>query len=318
MYNEKQKSEILNTFYNNVTKNREANLSSLDLASIMKSDSVEKTKEAIEKIQANCISAIPEGVPVPAISLYITPSSLDGLEGIALATISVTNRVKATKKFKYTYVAEQSNPNDVKNVTDFFESVYSQLIEDYLAEENLKIVNQVLAEESEKAEVPYRIEVVTALGQGNKVLAYASDDKVVYVADAERVFKLDDILALQPITEDLLEVEKTTIENAKEQIRDCFSTAQTSAQAIASHGGVLIQYLCNLSARKKALNLVKKLGKDVDKITTSGSKDGLFIYEKDNVCAVIAREDGELKVALSPFDTETYKNVDKDVLAEIA
>lgn len=318
MYNLKTKNEILSAFVEGVKANKEANLKDFNLSEIMKTDNVEKTKEAIEKIRANVIAAIPEGIPVPAVSVYITPAGLGDTEGIALATISVTNRLKAAKKFKYTHVAEQTNAKEVFSTADFFEGVYSALIEEYLAEENLKVVNEVLAQESQKAEATYKVQVVSSLGEGNKTLAYLDDDVVIYVADAERVFELDDILALVPVTEDLLDYEKNNIESAKEQISNTFAENQTTAQFVNAHGGALIQYLCNLSSRKKALNLIRKLGKSIDKIATAGSKDGIFVYEKDHTCAIIARENGEFKLALSPFDTETYKNVDKDVLAEIA
>lgn len=318
MYNLKTKNEILSAFVEGVKANKEANLKDFNLSEIMKTDNVEKTKEAIEKIRANVIAAIPEGIPVPAVSVYITPAGLGDTEGIALATISVTNRLKAAKKFKYTHVAEQTNSKEVFSTADFFEGVYSALIEEYLAEENLKVVNEVLAQESQKAEATYKVQVVSSLGEGNKTLAYLDDDVVIYVADAERVFELDDILALVPVTEDLLDYEKNNIESAKEQISNTFAENQTTVQFVNAHGGALIQYLCNLSSRKKALNLIRKLGKSIDKIATAGSKDGIFVYEKDHTCAIIARENGEFKLALSPFDTETYKNVDKDVLAEIA
>lgn len=191
--------------------------------------------------------------------------------------------------------------------------MYADLITDEMIEENLKIVNDVLEEVVNKAGVSYEISVVSPVGQQGKVLSSILDDKVVFVADTERAFELEDIMALQEPDEDITE---DMIASAIEDEVNIVSGCQTPEQLVAKHGGMLVSYVCNINKQIRPMTLIKKVcSKDVMRV--KGQNDTFAYYNNGEVFALLYRRDGEFEIALSPFDMKTLRKADFDVLGAI-
>lgn len=310
MTNLETKNAVIDEFTEQVKVNAEGNLKDLDLAGFMTKGLTDLVKDGVGKIQANVIAAIPEGYAVPKVSLYVTATGTDE-KSISLVSISVTNRVKSTKKFKFSYQATPDNV--VEKITDFFLAVYTELVVDAIIDENLVKVNEVLAEAVEAAGLDYGIEVVSALGTNGKKIAYIADDLIQFVADEERIFDIDDILVLQEVDELITEEH---IENAKKQIVEVLGTAQTPEQLVGIHGGPLISYIANINKRVKPITLIKSVcNRNAKKVT--GNKDTLAYYSEGDTYAIVSKRDNKFEVILSPFDVNTLRKVDVDVLKEI-
>lgn len=311
MNNVTTKKQVLNDFLNSVEENVEANLSDLDFQDYMKEDKVDHIRAAVNKIKANMVKSIPDGVSIPELSLYISPTGTED-EGVSVIHVSVNNRLKNTKKFKFQYSACGSNITE--QLVDFFKETYCVLITDGLAEQNLNVVNDVLKEACTAANLGYTISVVTALSQKGKKIAYISDEEIQFVADEDTVFELDDLLVLREPDEMVTE---EMIENAKKELADSLASSQTTEQLVANHGGSLVQYICNINKHIKPMTLIKKVcNKNSEKL--NGNKDTLAYFSKDNVFAIVARVEGKFELVLSPFDTETYRKAEFDVLKALA
>lgn len=312
MYNLQDKNNFISTFAETVMENKKRNLANLDLIGFMKQDKVDLVRSSIEKIQANIISAIPTELSIPKVSLYITPTGTE--EEITVISVTVTNKLKSNKKFKYTCKATQVDP--ITTLVEFFLGIYETLVVDEMKEANLVKVNEVIKEAVENAGLNYEVSITTDLGNKGKKISYLGDDAIVFVCDEERIFETDDILVLQEVQEDGLITEEH-IEKAKAQLVEDFGKAQTPEQLIQLHGGVIAGYFCDISKHVKPMTLVKKVyNKNVLKVT--GNKDTYAYFMQDNVFAVVAKREGEFEVVLSPFDIETFRKVDFDVLGAIA
>lgn len=309
MYNLKSKESLLKAMQENVDANVKANLTDLKILEFMKNGNVELVKTCISKITANIISAIPKELAVPGVSVYTT---CFGTEEIESLSITATNKIKSIKKFKYKFCSH-AYEGLVEELVSFFLDIYIDLIVDDMMEENLNKVNSVLAEVAEKAGLGYEISITTPLGNEKKKISYLGDDGIVFVCDEERVFSLDDILAVQDVREFVTEED---LEKAKTQISDQLAEAQTPEQLVGMHGGILVSYICNINKHIKPMTLIKKVyNKNALKLI--GNKDSYAYFSQDNIYAIVAKRDGNFEVVLSPFDVETLRKVDFDVVGAI-
>lgn len=310
MYNVNKKNEIVAELAENVKANVSKNLADLDLRGFMEGNNTDLVRESVLKIQANVTSAIPEGIPVPKASLYISPSGTDTTK-ISLITLTLTNKVKGNKKFKYSYAATIDNVKE--SILDFFLASYTELVVDYMIDENLEKVNEILAGAVKEADLSYEVQVVSPLGNEGKKIAYIGDDLIQFVAVEERILDMDDILIVSEASE---LVPEESIAEAKKQLAECLATAQTPEQLVGIHGGVLIEYVSDINKRVKPMTLIKKVcSRNAFKLT--GNKDALAYYAEGNVFALVAKRDNKFEVVLTPFDVETLRKTDIDVVAEI-
>lgn len=313
MYNLKEKEELISAFTESVKQNAKEYLADLDIVKFMGIGSIEHIRECVGKIKATVDMSIPGTFAIPKYSLYISGSSTDG-ETISLISISITQRIKSTKKFKFklTVTAE----NTVDTILNFFIATYTELLVDELAEKNIALVNELLDEVVKEAGLGYEVSAVTALGNENKVVAYLGDDTVQFVADENRIFDLDDILALQDVSEIITEEH---ILGAKQSLVDEFITLQTPEQLIQAHGGALLGYVCNVNKRVKPFSIIKSVSnRNIEKV--SGNKDCLTYFHdtEKGIFSIIAKRGNDFEVVLSPFDVNTFRKVDFDVLSEVA
>ena len=310
MFNAKSKDAIISSFKEESTKMFDSAKGNYKLQEFMKDSDVDGVREIVKKIQSLMIGNIPEGVGIPKVSLYITPTGDDEINFINL---KITNRIKSEKTFSFAVAITKDKA--VEKVFDFMQSVYEVLILDELIDINLTKVNDVLAQAVTEAGVDYAVKVVSPLGNEGKKIASMADDEIVFVADEERAFSLDDIIVLLDEPTEILTEE--VIENHYQSIVEEMSTAQTPEQLVGIHGGVLVAYVCDISKRVKPITLIKKVcNKNVFKL--HGNKDTMAYYLKDDVFALVVRRDDDFEVILSPFDVNTLHKVDVDVLKTIA
>lgn len=307
MVNLQIKDAILNEFKENVAANRAANCGDVDITKFMLQGNADLVKDCLVKVKDNVLAAVPAGVEVPRISLY--HRSQMGAEGISLVLVTVTNVISSNKKFKF--ALSLSNRNATEVAFDFFTDVYEKLMIDVMIEDNLEKVNDILDRAAKEAGLDYAIKVVTPMGNEGKKIAFMSDQEIQFVADEERALNLDDILVLRDpeglITEEM-------ISDAFKVETESIAEAQTPEQLVAKQGGLLVQYVCDISKLTKPMTLIKKISNKNVK-NTRGEKDCIMYYNQDKVFALVAKRDGNLEVILSPFETDTMRKVDVDVLA---
>lgn len=310
MINTKLKNEVIESLVEDSNTRFKENLADLDLVGFMQKDDVDLVKNAVNKIKANVIASIPEGIPVPGTSLYV---SCTGTESeITVINLSINNKIKAEKTFKFakSFISDDAI---VKNIGEFFVDVYSELVLDIMAEDNLEQINALISDAA--GDVGYKVSLASVIGGSDKKILFISDDEVVFNADLDRVFAVDDILALQEPDEEGL-IKEEDIEAAKKQIKEVFEVAQTPVQLIENHGGVFISYFANISKTVKPMTLIKQ----VTGWTPAGvknQKNAVCYYSEGDVYALIAKREGKLEVLLSPFNTETFRNEKVDVLKAI-
>lgn len=307
MYNTQIKNSVLEKFLETFAEKKAENLKDLELKQFMKDNDSDLVSKSVDQIKANAVIAIPDGYSVPKTTVHVRCSG-DG-KSITLISITLCNKIHATKvfKFKGTFCGESV----VDDIADFFQGAYAELLVDSLASENVKVVNELLEELSEDLE--YKVGLTTTVGGSDSKIAFISDEEVVFNVDMDRIFEVEDILALYDPDEDFSQED---INEAKETIKDELIKAQTTEQLVQAHGTPFIAYFANINKATKATTLLKKItGKKAENL--SANAGGIGYYTDGDVFALVAMRDGAPEVILSPFDTTTFRKVDVDVLAKI-
>lgn len=308
MFNVKDRDDVLNQFRTDASEKVNEACKNLDIVRFMMKSDVDCVRKCIEKVEACVISSIPQGTPVPKVTIHVTPT---GDEYISIITITASNKIKSNKQFKFT--VKVTKQDTLETLKGFFIDIYAALIMDEMIETNLKIVNDVLEKVTDQAGVSYVVKVVSPLGKDGKVLYSIMDDEVEFVADVNRVFELDDILMLQTPNEDVTEeMVNGAIADEVEVVSGC----QTTEQLVAKHGGMLVEYICDINKQVRPMTLIKKVcSKNVEKV--KGDNDTFAYFNNGEVFALLYRRDGEFEIALSPFDIKTFRKADFDVLGAI-
>ena len=305
-----RKTEILNDFKNKSREIFDCTKDKYNLEEAMESGVIEDVRDTVKGIQNIMIGSIPEGVDIPKVSTYISAS---GEDAISLVNIKITNRVKSDKTFAYPISVTKGKATE--KVFDYMVGVYTALIVDQMVCENLAEVNGVLAEAVKEAKLPYSIKVVSDLGNEGKKIALLSDDEVIFVADEDRVFSLDNIIVLLTEATDLISEE--TIKAHFDALVEELATASTTVQLMGIYGGALVAYVCDISKRTRPATLIKKVcSKNVKNLY--GKNDILAYYSEGDTFALVSRRDGDFEVILSPFDINTLLSKDVDVLKAIS
>ena len=306
MINTETKDWVVSSMRESMAERLTDQLNGLDIEGFMKSNSADLVSQAVEKIQANVKVSIPEGIPVPEATLKVT-STGSGNE-ITVINISISSKIKADKKFRFanSFISN----NTLGAITEWITEVYVQLVIDIMAEDNLLVVNEVLKKAKEIAGISYDVSMVSAIGGTTSKIAELSDEHVVFYADNERIFDVDDILALQEPSE---LISQEAIDGAIKQVAESLEESQTTVQLVANHGGILISLLANINKRTKIMALLKQVtNRNIENINTD--KDLIAYYLKDGVFALVEQRDGNREVILSPFNTETLRSEKVNVL----
>lgn len=311
-----KKNELLKVFQDGYTANLNANMAGIDLLSLCKKGDSNAVKQVCEKVKSNILAAIPEGYAIPKALMYVTCTGTSA-DSVSVISISVSSSWKSDHKFKFSIQIPADDAVQTRLI-DFLTGAYDQLFYDELIMNNVDIVNNLLKELTEAAGLSFSMKMVSPMGMNGKKVAAISNDEIVFVADFENIFQIDDILAFQEISEEddgLITAEQ--VENAKKILSDELGVIQTTVQMAAAHGGSLVKILSNIGTSTKAMTLIRKVtSKNVEKLT--GASDTHAYYEKDGVYAIVARSNGVFQVVLSPFDVETLEPSDVDVLTELS
>lgn len=310
MYSKEKKEELFNKFYTNAENALNENCATLNYAGYMAEGEDEVLVQSIKKVDANVYLSIPEGVVIDRVNLRVHNS---GKGKIDTSKVTVYNK-STSKKFKY--VLTITGGNVFSQLKEFFIGIYTDLIEDAIIESNLEAVNEALKKVTEKAGVEYTVSVTSPMGNKDKKVAVLTDDEVVFVADAERILDVPNLVIVQDAEENDA-VEAEDVEAAIEAEAGVVATAQTTEQLVQIHGGTLISYLCDINKRTNGMTLIKKVtNKDIEKLR--GNNDAVAYYSKDGVFAIVEKVEGSLNVILTPFDTNTFRKVDVDVISALA
>lgn len=304
--------EILEQFTSDAKSMFEESKANFNLDEAMRvSGDVDEVRNVVAKIQNVMIGNIPTGVSIPRVSKYVSASGEGGV--ISVVNIKITNKINSDKKFSFATSITQGNADE--KVFDFMLAVYSELIEDELANRNIARVNDVLMQLTAEAGVDYSVRVVSPMGNDGKKLSAISDDGIVFVADPIKVFQLENILVLFESATDLISEE--VIQADFNKLVDELRTAQTTPQLVGIRGGLLVSYVCDISKRGKAFTLIKKVcNKNIEKQTSA--KDYIAYFAKEDVFALVEQKKGVKSVLLSPFNVDTFLKVDSvSVLDEI-
>lgn len=310
-----KKEELLKNFNDLAVLNIKENVVE-DLSDFMKGNDATAVHAFCKKVQNNIVAAIPRELVVPKTALYVTSSGEDGGDAINVVSICISNKYNAVDSFKFKEVVTSNDANS--KVIEFLLGVYSELLVNEMAKMNVLEINAVLGRLVEEAGVNYSVSVVTALGNNGKKISQLTDDSVVFVADEDRVFDLEDILLFTE-PDDSGETRLTTdaITNAFKSEASLFATALTPIELVEKKGGTVIKYICDISNQVKPLTLIKKIcTKKVEFIR--GDKDTLAFNLSDGVFTLLAKRDGHYEVVLSPFDISTFRFVEKDILKELS
>lgn len=311
MINTAVKNSVMKKFADNLAENYKNNLEGLDLVGLMGTGSTEKVRSAIDKIRSNALISIPEGYKVPGIILYCSyyGGSEEG-DQITSVTITASNKI-GEKPFKSKSTFGYNTGDIVENIAEFFGNLYEVLLLGTLANSNVEEINQLLDEVSE--DVEYSVSLQAEFGGSANKIAFISDESVIFNVDFDKIFEVDDILALYDPDEDFSEED---IANAKKAIADEIIKCQTPEQLVKAHGGDFIAYFAGINKTVRGLTLIKKaVPKDAHKLT--GNSDQVGYYFEDGVFAVLTKKDGQYGVVLSPFDVNTFRRVDVDVVAKM-
>lgn len=305
MYNAKDMKNLIKTFTEVLRDNVNYTFQGVDIEAFMESGDVDFVRQAVRKLQNNVIASIPNGIPVPKCSMYVSPI---GEPEITMIHVSISNKVYAEKKFKYTFAATRGNT--LSKLEDFFATTYVELIIDDVIGTNLQVVNQLLDSVVKDAGLEYSISIVPPVGNTGKKIVSLSDDEIVFVADEDRALALDDVTVFQEVSED---VSGEDLETAYNQIVEDLMGCQTVEQLIAKQGGLLVSYICDISKLVRPITLIKKV---CTKDATKGKlrDDTVAYFSKGDVYSLVAKRGGHFEVVLSPFNVNTLRKEDFDVL----
>lgn len=274
--------------------------------------SVDDVAKVINAVKTIVTAASYENVVLPDY-LFSFKTFDDSTGNVASVAITVKTKLKA--EFPYKSTAEYAVDKDfVTNVEKHFINAVFAIFDIELASENLKDVNEAVADICKEHDIPYTIKFV--LSDKDTFVEEITDDTVVLTAGIEPAFDV----ATAPIFQsgDAFEeaVREKYIAEFVEKIKACPNTVSI----IKSHAS-LIDTLTNTRTKKRAERLIRKAYhrkaenlKDV--------KAGIGYYEaKVNDTEIFAlvekAEDGTLSVVLHPFDIITLVNVDFDVVAAL-
>lgn len=309
----KSKDEIIQGFIERVKANIATNCTDVDLTSYMRQYNTRAISDCCLKLLSNVVLAVPEEVGIDLKRRPLLHVSVNGSEekGITVIVITLSSRISAAKKFKYSFSATQYNTKE--SIVDFITRVFVDLIVDDLATSNLVRVNEVLSEATKDAGLDYSVVIESPMSGKGKKLSYISDDEIHFVADIDRVFELNDLLILKEEETDVIKEEDVlkAYDGLVAEIAEC----QTTPQLVSKKGTSLISYICDISKRADPMSMIKKVtSRNWESRRDNYSKDMIFYSVVDGTFALIALSEGNAEYLLHPFTVENYRPADVDIL----
>lgn len=234
-------------------------------------------------------------------------------------TIRVSSKLNAAYKFKHEETLTVDE-NIIQSMGTVYATALVHMLHIEMAMENVDALNGVVADLMSEAES--KLHLVFCCDGNKDTGVYAIDNETlvlnISVAAAHTVCKL----GIMREGDD----EYTALINseARKEFIDAVKLAETTVHLVKTKTPVITE-LVKFSARKSAAKLIKRafhrqaqyLGKQKagvgyydDNVEINGNKTHVF-------AAVEKTDDGELRLILNPFDTNTDFNVEYDVLAAV-
>lgn len=257
-----------------------------------------------------------EGVQFPkylySFRTYENNGKLDEVE------FTIKSKLKDAFKYKKTEVIK-ADDNFIDKFVAFHVGAIFDLYYRDQANANLEEVNEFIKAicqgENEDDRIPYTFEF--ALGDGKEYVLYIDNERVVFNADINRALEVAKKGLFQSGDEYLDVVQEGQIE----KLIEVLSTTQTTAQLIKANVDI-IDFLIGYTTRKRADRLIRN-AYHKQAIHLGRVKEGYGYFEKDledgtSIFAILEKhKDGEITVALDPFNIKTLEVVDYDVVEEV-
>lgn len=312
MYNVDKKNEIIKCFLQNVDTGMSIVRESYNLYESLESGDLDTASRIIREMGTVVTNYVPCDLPVrKALIVHTFKGTDDKVSGL---NIIVRRRSVKSEEGKSKFKLERTiavTETIMDDALDFLKCVYAELIEDSLITLNVEEVNKKFAEVAEKAGVGYTVGLISPLGYEGKTIASITDDEILYVADAEKIFALGELILFNEES-DL--ISKEDIEAAFNKEVEMFMQAQTTPQFVKVKDPY-IYFICNLNKLVKYTTVIRKtVSKKATNKITNGS---VASYLKDDVYSVVRRDGDEFEVVLHPFNLKTLEPVEVDVLKEI-
>ena len=250
---------------------------------------------------------LPEGVEVGKLSTRVLLYG-DSLMNFSVRS-SVTGGVNPIKyKFSLKKTEGSTDISLYEELVDNIYNIYKLLIFSGMIDENVKYMNEVLSEICEAADLSYRVQVASPIGHKGDVIKSISEKEIVFVADEERIFNLDNVRVTMEPDET---VTMDSIMASRKSVADQYGTALDVVQFLENGEFDLIRYICKISkSRNIALTLRKMSAKSLK--DTRKRKAGVYTYRDGDVIGLvkIATDGDEPEVVLNPFNVKTFERVD--------
>ena len=261
------------------------------------------------------VIALPAGISTPSLRQDFSDLNDEG----TVVRSNVRISIPGTRFTQADVFGEKSTLEDVQA---FINDTFRGLISTSLRSQNVSEINTLLEGVGIQAGNSFRVSV-------------ALDDKtVVSISDSELVLGVNENFLLnygtlslfqakrdpQAEGEEISEVEAITIDSINSRIDASFEdaaevlSAPNTAQLLAS-GSQLLRTISRVGNKKLHTLLREAIGQSSSWLERS-RKDIVVKFDQDDVFGAIARENGEIKVLLSPVDIHTGAPVENvDILA---
>lgn len=270
---------------------------------------VESLTNSARSLIAGCISS--DGTTFPK---YLTSFKTFDADGkLSKVVVTIKSKLKDAVKYKKEFtisVDDNFMDNFAKaHIEAIFEMYYK-----YQANANLEEVNEFIAKICTEHNIPYTFGF--ELADGKEYITYIDNDKVIFNANLESALEV----AKNGIFQSGDEYFNLVRDQQIQKLVDSLSVTQTTTQLIKAKVSI-IDTLIGYTTKKRADRLIRntyhKKAEYFDKI-----KKGYGYFEKEDgdtsIFAILEKhEDGEITVALNPFNIKTLEVVDVDVVAEV-
>lgn len=243
------------------------------------------------------------------IKTYDTDGKLD------VVVLTIKSRLKDVAKYKVDYTIKLDADFAKNFVNAYIESIFALYYRNE-ATANLADVNAFIEKVCAENSIPYVFSFEIA-DDAKSYITYIDDTKVVFNADVDAALKIskDGLFTGGDSYSDLVR------DQLVDKLVETLSATPTTVQLLKAKVD-LISTLVGYSTRKRADRLIR--GSYHKKAEYFGRvKSGFGYFEKEinkdtSIFAILEKhEDGEITVALSPFDIKTLLNYDLDVVAEV-
>lgn len=271
---------------------------------------VSKLVEGIRALIVDCSSEA--GITFPKYLVTFKTFESDGK--LTSVNVVIKSKLKDTIKYrKEVFISVDDNFMDELckvHVDGIFDMYYKAE-----ANENLKEVNEFIYKLCVEHNIPYTFDFT--LTDGKDYITYIDDTKVTFNASLES--------ALELANDALFQSGDAYFDYVREQqilkLTETLEATQTTVQLLKANIDI-ITGLVGYSTKKRADRLIRITYHKKAEFFNSVKKGGYGYFEfksgDDSFFSILEKKaDGEIVVALSPFNIKTLETVDIDVIAEL-